>query len=180
MSDLVPTKPEFRFPLLRVAIAMAIPIGVVLAAANGPLGQILARANFRPHAPDLALLAASEIQVKIHLAAAVVALALGTVLMIGGKGTPMHRTLGWICATSLMVAAVSSLFIHHLSRSGFSFIHLLSGWTILILPFAVYWARTHRIVRHGRSMTSVFYGGLVLAGLFAFIPGRLLWQMFFG
>jgi uncharacterized membrane protein len=179
MTDLVPSKPEFRFPWLRVAIAMAVPVGVVIAAANGPLAEVFARASFRPHAPDLALLAVAPVQVKIHLAAALLSLALGTVLMIGGKGTPMHRTLGWICAISLMVAAVSSLFIHALGR-GFSLIHLLSGWTILILPFAVYWARTHNVIRHGRSMTSVFYGGLVLAGLFAFIPGRLLWRMFFG
>jgi uncharacterized membrane protein len=29
-------------------------------------------------------------------------------------------------------------------------------------------------------MTGMFVGGLLLAGLFAFIPGRLLWTVFLG
>jgi uncharacterized membrane protein len=29
-------------------------------------------------------------------------------------------------------------------------------------------------------MRNIFIGGLVVAGIFTFFPGRLIWQMFFG
>jgi uncharacterized membrane protein len=61
-----------------------------------------------------------------------------------------------------------------------SFIHLLSGWTIIALPLAVSFARRHKVRMHARFMTGLFTGGLILAGLFAFFPGRLMWQVVFG
>lgn len=33
---------------------------------------------------------------------------------------------------------------------------------------------------HRRMMTGLFIGGLVIAGALTFLPGRLMWQVFFG
>ena len=29
-------------------------------------------------------------------------------------------------------------------------------------------------------MTSLYWGASIVAGLFTFVPGRLMWQLFFG
>ena len=137
--------------------------------------------DFLPHAPDWRLLMTATPVIQLHVVAAMAALAIGTVLLIGVKGTQFHRMLGWTWASSTASAtAVSSLFIRAINPGAFSLIHLLSGWTIVALPMAVYAARRHRVAAHRRAMTGMFVGGLILAGLFAFLPGRLMWAVFFG
>ncbi|MDB5458354.1 MAG: hypothetical protein JWO72_95, partial [Caulobacteraceae bacterium] len=103
----------------------------------------------------------------------------GVVLLIGVKGTTLHRTLGWIWVVAMFIGAVSSLFIRVINHGSLSFIHLFAGWTIVALPMAVAYARRHKVASHARAMTGLFTGGLVLAGLFAFIPGRLMWSLVF-
>ena len=44
----------------------------------------------------------------------------------------------------------------------------------------VAFARRHKVRLHARMMTGLFTGGLVLAGMLAFMPGRLMWEMFLG
>lgn len=132
------------------------------------------------HAPDLALLAAAPLAIKVHIAAALGAFLIGTVLLIGVKGTTLHRTLGWTWVGAMGTTAVSSFFIHQINPDGFSFVHLISGWVVIILPMAVYAARRHDVKTHRRRMISLFAGGLVVAGLLTFLPGRMMWQVFFG
>ena len=55
-----------------------------------------------------------------------------------------------------------------------SWIHLFTLLTIVSLPRAVYRARTHDVRGHRANMIGLFTGGLVIAGLFALIPGRFL------
>jgi uncharacterized membrane protein len=132
------------------------------------------------HLPNLALVAAAPLKIQIHLTAALTALAVGTVLMVGVKGTALHRTLGWTWVVAMAVTAISSLFIHEMNHGAMSWIHMLSGWILIALPIAVYAARRHKVSLHRRFMTGLFVGGLIVAGGFAFIPGRLLWRVFFG
>lgn len=139
-----------------------------------------AQVLFQPHLPDLELLARQSFQIQLHIAAALTALLLGTIQLIGVKGTMAHRIIGWTWVVAMATTAVSSLFIHQINPGGFSLIHLLSGWTIIALPMAVYAARKHRVLAHRRGMTSLFVGGLIVAGLLTFLPGRLMWTLFFG
>ena len=99
---------------------------------------------------------------------------------IGVKGNVAHRTLGWAWVLLMLTTAVSAFFIRTLNPGHLSFIHLLAGWTVVVAPLGVFFARTHNVARHRRTMTGLFVGGLIIAGLFAFMPGRLMWQMFFG
>ena len=166
-----------------VLVGLAIAISVIAAAYWLGAGRI--RVRFDPsrihlHAPNLALVAAAPVQIRLHLAAALIALAIGTVLMIGVKGTRLHRALGWTWVAAMATTAVSSLFIKTAFAPGhFGLIHLLSGWTIIALPMAVYAARRHKVAHHRRAMTGLFVGGLLLAGVLTFIPGRLMWNLFF-
>jgi uncharacterized membrane protein len=134
----------------------------------------------KPHAPDLSLIAAAPTVIQVHLTAALTALAIGIALMMRVKGTGLHKILGWTWVIAMGITAVSSLFIRGINHGHFSFIHLLSGWTIVALPGAVYAIRRGKVAAHRRAMTGMFVGGLLLAGLFTFIPGRLMWSVFLG
>lgn len=93
------------------------------------------------------------------------------------KGTQSHRLLGWCWVILMASVALSSIFIRstHLPNiAGFTPIHLFTVLVIFALPRAVYAAKTHRIPQHRRLMLGMFVGGLIIAGLFTLLPGRLL------
>ena len=167
----------------RRLIAPILGVGLVIVAASllghgtpaVPVGP-----PWRLHGPNLGLLVRASPAVQAHLGAVLAALGLGTVLMAGRTGRTPHRILGWAFVVLMMAAAGASLFIHGINPRGFSLLHLLSGWTLIVLPVAVMAARRHRVRFHARSMTGLYLGGLIAAGLFALLPGRLLWQVFFG
>lgn len=146
----------------------------------GAAVAVAALIALKPHAPNIALIAAAPTVVQVHLTAALTALAIGVVLMMRVKGTGLHKALGWTWVVAMGTTAVSSLFIRDMNHGSFSFIHLLSGWTIVALPGAVYAIRRGKVAAHRRAMTAMFVGGLLLAGLFTFIPGRLMWSVFLG
>jgi uncharacterized membrane protein len=172
----VTTRPRFVFGAasLLTVLAAAVAVAALTIAAAMLTGA------WSPRAPDFGLLARASPAIKIHLAAAIVALAVGTILMIGRKGVTLHRLLGWTWAGLMMTAAGSSLFIRSLNHGGFSIIHMISGWTLIAVPLALMAARRHNVARHRRAMTSVYIGGLIVAGTLAFLPGRLMWQVFVG
>jgi uncharacterized membrane protein len=185
MSDAALSIGPARF-IRMVVIGLAVTVGLILATGalrgHGP-GDILAsmaHLGGRLHTPNLSLLAAAPIQIRIHVAAVSVALAVGIALMLGLKGNTVHRTLGWVWVVAMATAAISSLFIHRANAGGFSFLHLFAGWTLIALPMGVFAARKHNVRLHGRTMTGMFVGGLLIAGVFAFMPGRLMWQVMFG
>lgn len=153
---------------------------LLLAAVAGGAGLALAIASTFAHSPDWALLARQPWVIQLHIAAALTALLLGTVQLVGIKGTGIHRLIGWTWVVAMVTVAVSSLFIRQINPGAFSFIHLLSGWTLIALPMALFAIRRGRVASHASGMTWTFVGGLIVAGAFTFLPGRLLWKVFFG
>jgi len=152
----------------------------MLAAVTAGAGLALAAVSTVAHAPDWALLARQPWVIQLHIAAALVALLLGTVQLVGIKGTGVHRLIGWTWVVAMVTVAISSLFIRQINPGSFSLIHLLSGWTLIALPMALFAIRRGRVARHASGMTWTFVGGLIVAGAFTFLPGRLLWEVFFG
>lgn len=117
----------------------------------------------------------------LHAFAAMAAFALGIVQFAAPKGTLPHRTLGWIWVGLMAVVAVSSFWIHQIRLLGpWSPIHLLSIFTLIMLPLAVWRARHHQVVGHRRIMILIFAGALVVAGLFTLVPGRVMHAVVFG
>lgn len=147
--------------------------GAAVVIALGGLAHLAGRA-------DWSELLGETLAVKVHLAAALGALVIGAVLMLGAKGRTLHKRLGWTWAACMLVTAVSSFFIRHANNGELSWIHALSGWVLIGLPMAVAAARRHDVRLHRRTMSGLFYGGLLIAGVFAFVPGRLLFRTFFG
>jgi uncharacterized membrane protein len=126
------------------------------------------------------LLDASPV-IRVHAFAALAAFGLGVVQLAAPKGTLPHRTLGWIWVLLMLVVAGASLFIHEIRLWGpWSPIHLLSLFTLVSLPLAVFAAHRHRVETHRRAMISLFIGALVIAGAFTLLPGRIMHQVVFG
>jgi uncharacterized membrane protein len=116
---------------------------------------------------------------QAHIAGATASFLIGTALLIGVKGRTFHRTLGYAWVATMAVTAISSLFITGLNGDNYSLIHLLSGWSLIVLPVGLAAARRRDIARHRKEMTGLFFGGMLVAGLFSFLPGRLMWHLFF-
>lgn len=114
----------------------------------------------------------------LHLATVVPAFFIGTYLLLRRKGTTQHRRLGRIylplmfitaCITLFMPAEVGPRFFGH-----FGYIHSLSLLTLATVPTAYFAARHHNVLLHRWNMLGLYFGGLIIAGGFAFTPGRLL------
>ncbi|QDW38695.1 DUF2306 domain-containing protein [Bradyrhizobium sp. KBS0727] len=117
--------------------------------------------------------------IPVHAFAAMAALALGIVQFAAPKGTLPHRTIGWIWVALMAAVAASSFWVHQLRLFGpWSPIHLLS--ILVLLPIAVISAHQHHVGRHRRIMIGIFSGGLVVAGLFTLVPGRIMHAVIFG
>jgi uncharacterized membrane protein len=118
--------------------------------------------------------------IKIHVAAVVPAAILGAYLLLRRKGTPVHRLLGKIWLALMVITALSSFFIHELNMfHGFSPIHLISIYVLFSSWQAFAAARSHDIVRHRRTVTGLYFGGIGIAGLFTLVPGRIMSKVVF-
>jgi uncharacterized membrane protein len=120
----------------------------------------------------------------LHLATVMPAFVIGLLQLLRRKGTPSHKLLGKIymllmLATALitlaMPAEVGPRFLNH-----FGFIHLFSVLALLSVPIAFFAARRGNIRAHRASMTWLYLGGILIAGAFAFSPGRMLHAWLFG
>jgi uncharacterized membrane protein len=119
--------------------------------------------------------------IPLHAFAAMAAFVLGVVQLAAPKGTLPHRTLGWIWVGLMAAVAVSSFWIHQSRLWGpWSPIHLLSIFTLVILPIGVWKAHRHEVRDHRRIMIFIFSGALVIAGLFTLVPGRIMHAVLFG
>ena len=130
---------------------------------------------------NLAPLLDASPAIRIHAFAAMSAFALGIIQLAAPKGTLPHRTLGWIWVALMLVVSVTAFFIHQIRLWGpWSPIHLLAIFTLIMLPVAVLAARRHVVERHRRVMIGIFFGALVIAGLFTLVPGRIMHAVVFG
>ena len=119
--------------------------------------------------------------IQLHAFAALGAFALGVVQMAAPKGTLPHRSIGWIWVALMLIVSISAFRIQEIRLWGpWSPIHLLAIFTLVMLPIAVLHARRHRVQNHRWSMIGIFAGALVIAGLFTFVPGRIMHQVVLG
>ena len=119
--------------------------------------------------------------IQFHAAFAFAAIGLGAAQFLAPKGTLPHRTVGWAWATLMMLVAGTSLFIHTIRMWGpWSPIHLLSLFTLAVVPLAVWRARRHDVRSHRQAMFWIFTLALVVTGLFTLAPGRIMNKVVFG
>lgn len=112
--------------------------------------------------------------ISLHAALAAVSLVLGAALLLARKGHRAHRIGGWIWVLSMASVAGMSFWIQ--GPNGFSWIHGLSAFTLFSLVGGVLSARLHRVKQHRLTMISLYFGALVITGLFTLLPNRLIGQ----
>lgn len=119
-----------------------------------------------------------------HLGTVLPAFLIGAYLLANNKGTPIHRLLGKVYMCLLLVTAVISLFMPAVVGpsflSHFGFIHLLSFLVLYSVPTAYLAARNGNIRKHKAHMIWMYILGILVAGGFALLPGRLLYKSLIG
>ena len=129
---------------------------------------------------------------KLHLACVLPCVPLGALQLAMPKGTPTHRILGRTWAGLMMGTALTSFGLRDINSGdgplvsvtggfpmGLSPIHLLSLFVLVKIPQGVMAARSGNIKVHAGIMRGNFIG-MTTAGVFAFSPGRHLYQEVFG
>lgn len=116
--------------------------------------------------------------VLAHIAAALLALVLGSTILLRRKGTLSHKTMGWIWAglmSSVAFSAIPLRTYHGIPNiDGFTPIHLFILLVLFNVPRAV-WAIYHGdVITHGKAMRGLYFGALIGAGVFTLLPNRLL------
>ena len=182
MSDinLVAQRPDakpFRLPrwskntwMVSIALLIYVALSAYILKANGTVPRF----DFDP-----SRLMASSMAIKVHAGSAILTLIIGIVLMFAPKGFKLHRTLGWTWVATMALTAGSSFLISSFTQTYFSPIHALSAWTLIGLPMGIAAVRRRKLADHRKKMPEMFVGGMVIAGMFSFLPGRLMWDTFF-
>lgn len=129
---------------------------------------------------DFGAFARTSLLIQVHVIAALSAVLVGLVQFLAPKGTVPHRTLGYSWAILMLITVFTAIFIRQVNDGNFSFIHIFVPITLMGLFGVISHARKMETDKHRNAVFSLFIGALIVPGLFAFMPGRLMWQMFFG
>lgn len=122
-----------------------------------------------------------------HIALALVAVPVGAFIFLTKKGTAQHKLVGRVWVVILLIVSLSAILIQEINPEGYSLIHLLIPWTIASLVYSIWsikrFKKTHKRKyrqAHMYSMIGVYVGALLVAGAFTLLPGRFLYESFFG
>lgn len=120
----------------------------------------------------------------VHLATVLPAVLLGTFLLFARKGTPLHKLSGKLYMTLMLFTATVTLFMPAVVGpqviGHFGFIHLFSLLTFFAVFSALTAIRAGNVRRHAQAMVGLYIGGILVAGAFALMPGRMLHVWLFG
>ena len=125
--------------------------------------------------------------ITVHLSAALAAFAIGPVAVWARRGgtqrARLHRAFGYAWVTLMIAAALTALFIRDFrlpNIAGFTPLHALVPATLLSLFVAFRKLAQGDIRGHRTWMQGLYVGGCIVAGAFAFMPGRYLNNLLFG
>ncbi len=117
--------------------------------------------------------------VWVHLATIIPALALTPVMLLRPRGDTLHRLLGKIWVAAMLLTALVSFGVRLSQNGGFSIIHLISAYVVIVAPRIWWSARHHQIARHRGQVRGMVTGALLVAGFFTFPFGRMLGSWLF-
>lgn len=137
--------------------------------------------NFQP-------LLDSPWHIQLHAIAALAALVLGIVQFIAPKGTLPHRILGPVWALLMATVIISAAFIVRPRDPGESFLAHFTFIHYIFIPLTS-WGLVgglYHVIKGGPDMKKhagpffgIFLGGLIIAGFFTFMPGRIMHDVLF-
>jgi uncharacterized membrane protein len=129
--------------------------------------------------------------IAIHMTTALVAVLIGPWAIWARKGSvqrpKVHRALGYAWVTCMLIAAISAIWISSPqvpNIAGFSAIHLLIPFTLVMLFIAFRALAQGNIRVHRITMVNIYIGACVVAGAFTLTPkrflGNLIWHQWLG
>jgi len=123
----------------------------------------------------------APLEVQIHVAFALMSVMFGPVALFRARRDKWHKRLGYICVSTMGITAFSGFFISTTAMLGpFNPIHLLSAMALWGLFDGMRRILRGDVAGHRAAMRGVYFWGLGLAGLFAFLPGRRMNVAVFG
>ncbi len=171
---------EIIRPVLGPAFAVAM-VAVALSSFGPNVWSWLLSQSFTLRAPEWRVFAELPLVTLIHVGGATSSLVLGGIVLFGPKGTPGHKVMGRIWVVTMMTTALSSFFMKSFAPmlGQFGPIHILSVWTFISLPRAIWFVRQGNVQAHLKTMRGLYFG-LCVAGVMTFIPGRTFYALLFG
>src|SRR3954454_20295080 len=95
--------------------------------------------------------------IAAHAVGATLAVVLGAhVVVRRRKGDLLHRRVGRVWMVTMYWVCFSSFGIKRLTPGHFSWIHILSLWTLFSLSMAVWAAMTHRVQQHRQWVVGTY------------------------
>lgn len=120
----------------------------------------------------------------VHLATIAPCFLIGAWLLLRAKGTPTHKLLGKayvvLILLSSVVAAAMPAVVGPRVLNHFGVIHLFCAVVFFSIPMAIWSIRRGNVKAHAGYMQGVYIGGILVAGAFAFAPGRILSGWLYG
>lgn len=108
---------------------------------------------------------------------------LGALLLFKKKGTTSHRIIGkyymMLMLTTAFVALLMPAQVGPALLGHFGYIHLFCILVLYSVPSAYFAVRNGNLTKHKLNMIGVYVGGILIAGAFTFMPGRLLHKWLF-
>ena len=124
---------------------------------------------------------------SLHALPGLLALILGSIVLLSKKGTKTHKRRGYIWLGLMLLISLTAIFIQEINPGSYSLIHLLIPWTIFSIIFGIYAIKKFKVNKnkvwrnlHQWTMIGLFFGALVIAGAFTIMPGRMLNEIMFG
>jgi uncharacterized membrane protein len=140
----------------------------------------LARGFARPIRPDISPLWSRPFSVQLHVISVTVGFFSGLIIFMLPKGSGLHRILGWTFVVAMTLAAATSIMMIADFNTGVNFLHIFTVMTAVSLTLGLAAIRRGDVRSHAYNMIGLYIGAILVAGAFAFIPGRLMWRMLFG
>ncbi len=126
-------------------------------------------------------LLSAPLQIQIHATAAILAMALGAIVLLLRKGTPLHKAIGRTYVGLMLVVATSAIFINEIRLIGpFSPIHIFVPVVYGGLAIAIWRIRKGDVQGHRAAMVTLYFLALMLTGAFTLLPGRRMHDVLFG
>lgn len=130
----------------------------------------------------------ASLAIQIHFLTVVPAFFIGTwLIFFSTKGAPFHRLLGKAYMVLMATTAIAAIFIKsfvgpsiEVAGLELGLIHLFVVVTFVGIFNAIRGLQLGNIKRHQHAMIGTYIGGLLIAGGFAFMPGRIMHSIFFG
>ena len=116
----------------------------------------------------------APVQIQIHAAAALIAVRLGPVPLYRKRRDRLHKVTGYIWVVAMFTVALSAVFIHSFAVIGpFNPLHGFAILTVWSLFTGMRHIFASRVCGHQMTFRSLYWFGLMAAGLANFLPDRL-------